>query len=170
MKRTIAMAGVLVCLAASPVPAETRTPQVSGMNLATAEGPFRYNDAGVPEDGYIIRQAENGSPNRTSMNASTQVKFRVCNSTKVLEVTLAQLSPGGPCPVPSTGPWLAWKLVNGQLVTKAPGGGTKRLSVEVFPTGLQSIIQSGTTGQVHALSFPNASGAQTFAVIVKPQN
>jgi hypothetical protein len=166
MTRHSVVAGLLMCLALSPALAQSEPAKIQGMNLAVGEGPYRFNDGGAREDGYIVRPPNAAA---SKLSPDTIVSFHVCNSTKVLPIAFGLLdSHAKPCQGEIPGVWAEWKLENGNLIAQGGGNPGKAVAIGELPAGWRSLLESNPSNRIKALSFPSMTGAETLAIIVKP--
>lgn len=179
MRRSPLVACVLIGLMPWPAFAQggppPGPPQVGGMSLSvTLEGPYRYDDEGVPVDGYIVRPTVGGKPDVSVIPASAIVSFRVCGGRPTLNIPRGSLIKSR-CPEAEEQNrlWAKWRLEGGRLVANEAGGQIRTLQVEEFPQAWRSLIWTGEpwigsgAGEVRALSLPSTSG-ESLAVIVRP--
>jgi hypothetical protein len=168
MKRILTAAGSFLWLATVAAFAQTDTPQVRGMPLATLQGPYQYTSGGSRVKGYVVLQPIGASPNLSAAAPDDVVDFQLCESDEHVKVKRALLQKASPCRITGPSMWSSWMLQNGNLVAKGPGNAHETVPIGELPEGWQTIFKPGDPNQVRALSFPSGFGPDTFAIIVKP--
>jgi hypothetical protein len=140
--------------------------KVNGLKVVIIEGVYKYNSGGVPLFGYIRERL-----------VQDQVKFVVCRTAKIIQVSMKLLQPvAEPCErsrSPTPAPWSAWYYSDGKLVSSPQAKktvGSDKILVGDLPPQYQGLVRASKKGDPVAYSFVDYQGYNALGVITKPRS